>query len=909
MRNGLKKSVQVILSMVVILVLLMWVLWKTVPRWLPSVAGHWLPEGTQLVLKGSPHWSNGTLQLPGLRYVAGDCTLADAKDARLSNASGRWALDLDTLTVDTACLSKLPSGENPSAALSLADIQKMIPAGRVNIAHFSVTPWQRYAGKLHLDNTDGVQHLSFTGESLTLDAILEGNRTLAIHTFSLTPPGSEQPITLSGKLLLPATFDRLPESGELHAEMQTAQVPNPLDIQLSWQATQGVLTLTEKGSEQPLAMLPWKLNGQSLQIAQGQWRWPYAAQPLAGGVNITLSDWTKTFDQTNITARLNVLTQGHNGKANVVLTMGPGRIGLLDSNLDFRLTGQANLQATSLSASLPGVLSGSVLNPTLALKSGSLLRAWGKPMTSLTITDARWPLAGVKVSAQGVSGPLQAILKARHSYWGKFDLHLNGKAQTFWPDAGRWDFNYWGNGHLPPLSGRWDMSGKGQWHENVISVNSLSTGFARLHYGIVDVEAPRLTLEQPFVWQRPVPERFKKQYPDLPTVFKGDIKLVAKKIAFDNGGYLPPATLTLQLSGDTPSHFNMRGSLDAKPIGPIRLTGRWDGERLRGEGWWPKQQLTAFQTLLTPDFNIRLREGSFYAQSAFSAARGQGFIAGGHWVVKNGGMWLKDGDLSGLDFSLPYRLKDAVWQLGVKQPVTLRIGEVNNLITMNNITADLQGHYPWSESQPLTLSNLGVDALRGHLSLSALRMPQHDAAVLKLEKINLSELFTALKPKQLAMSGLIYGELPLYVDNPKWIIHNGWIKNDGGLTLRLDQQFADAMASGNFANGLVIGLLRYLEISRSEAQVSLDNLGELTMAAKVDGVNYTDNSRGGDKEKREIVLNYSHQENIYQLWRSLRFGDNLQEWLQQQIALPANSLSKSPAAIGQKEEKTLRKEQ
>jgi hypothetical protein len=127
--------------------------------------------------------------------------------------------------------------------------------------------------------------------------------------------------------------------------------------------------------------------------------------------------------------------------------------------------------------------------------------------------------------------------------------------------------------------------------------------------------------------------------------------------------------------------------------------------------------------------------------------------------------------------------------------------------------------------------------------------------------------------------------------------------------LRLDQQFADAMASGNFANGLVIGLLRYLEISRSEAQVSLDNLGELTMAAKVDGVNYTDNSRGGDKEKREIVLNYSHQENIYQLWRSLRFGDNLQEWLQQQIALPANSLSKSPAETGQKEEKTLRKEQ
>jgi hypothetical protein len=30
-------------------------------------------------------------------------------------------------------------------------------------------------------------------------------------------------------------------------------------------------------------------------------------------------------------------------------------------------------------------------------------------------------------------------------------------------------------------------------------------------------------------------------------------------------------------------------------------------------------------------------------------------------------------------------------------------------------------------------------------------------------------------------------------------------------------------------------------------------------------------------QREVIVLNYSHQENIYQLWRSLRFGDNLQQ--------------------------------
>ena len=228
--------------------------------------------------------------------------------------------------------------------------------------------------------------------------------------------------------------------------------------------------------------------------------------------------------------------------------------------------------------------------------------------------------------------------------------------------------------------------------------------------------------------------------------------------------------------------------------------------------------------------------------------------------------------------------------LGVKQPVMLRVREVNNLVKLENITADLQGTYPWSESTPLTLSNLGVDTLRGHISMSALRMPQHDAAVLKLDKINLSELFTALKPKQLAMSGNINGELPLYVNDPHWIVRDGWIQNDGWLTLRLDQQFADAMAAGNLANRLVIEWIRYMEIREMIAKVNLDNLGELTMKSHVTGANTS------GKQDREVNLNYTHQENIYQLWRSLRFGDNLQEWLQQEISLPANSLSHQPDA-------------
>ncbi|MCC8269208.1 YdbH domain-containing protein, partial [Escherichia coli] len=35
-----------------------------------------------------------------------------------------------------------------------------------------------------------------------------------------------------------------------------------------------------------------------------------------------------------------------------------------------------------------------------------------------------------------------------------------------------------------------------------------------------------------------------------------------------------------------------------------------------------------------------------------------------------------------------------------------------------------------------------------------------------------------------------------------------------------------------------------------------------------------------------VNLNYTHEENVFTLWRSLRFGDNLQAWLEQNTVLP-----------------------
>ncbi|WP_436628671.1 intermembrane phospholipid transport protein YdbH family protein, partial [Escherichia coli] len=41
--------------------------------------------------------------------------------------------------------------------------------------------------------------------------------------------------------------------------------------------------------------------------------------------------------------------------------------------------------------------------------------------------------------------------------------------------------------------------------------------------------------------------------------------------------------------------------------------------------------------------------------------------------------------------------------------------EVINLVTAKNITADLQGRYPWTEEDPLLLTDVSVDVLGGNV--------------------------------------------------------------------------------------------------------------------------------------------------------------------------------------------------
>ncbi|MGG4662516.1 YdbH family protein [Providencia vermicola] len=843
------------------------ILWITVARWLPVVASHYLPKPLQLSFS-DPRISQGQLQIAELSLTAKNCQLVDLQNARLSLFP--LHLNIDNVNVSTECISALESDEVASGEpLNIAELIDEIPLFSIVINNINIQPWDDYQGSIWLRRSDKNIPLQFDfrGDNLRLSSLITKEKQLVISEFSAFLPEQQQTITLTGDVQLPLIASQLPQKGMLEANFKLLSPEKHLKAKLAWLDENGVLIVTDTDMQKTVLNLPWALSPSIVTVSQGKWQWEEAGIPIEGGVSFQIENWEKPLGDMIFSGRLNMLTQAKKGKGNIVLTLPETHLDLLNTDVDFKLNGQVKYDDMVLDINLPAKISGQLTSPKISLLSGSLLRAYGRASPTIMLKEIRLPLAGTSLSEEGISGRLQAILKVQEQYWGDFDIHLDGKANKFTFDNGKWFWNYWGNAKLPSLAARWDIKGNGSWQDSLITLNNLTTGFDQIKYGLLSMSAPRLKLTKPLQWQRD----------GTKASFNGALQLTSNRMQFGVESYLPKITVNADIKGKSPAEFQLKGDLSTQDVGPIVIFGRWDGERLRGEARWPEQSVTAFQTLIPADLGLELKQGKLFSQAAFSITPEDGFIAGGHWRVENTSLWLKDGELSGLNFVLPWRLKQSTWTFGEKSPVELRIKKLNNLFELTDIKADLVGTYPPTDAAPLKLTNVGFKMLGGDVSMDLLRWPQTDASTIRLHQIELSQLFTILKVSQFAVSGKVNGELPFYLNNPEWIVKQGWVENSGPLTLRLDTQFVESIQKDNISAGAAIGWLQYLEIKRSRTDVNITNLGQLTMKTILEGFN------AQEKKKREVHLNYQHEENIFQLWRSLRFGSSLEEWLEKNL--------------------------
>ena len=135
-----------------------------------------------LVTGGEPAGITGQFALAsgrpgvgGARFTAQDCLLANVGPTRLAYHQGRWQLSSDKVSVDSACLSKLPGGDASSAPLALDQLQRELPSLDLTLNDLTLIPWQRYAGKLQLSSGPDGQRLHYQGPNLSAEAQLDEN--------------------------------------------------------------------------------------------------------------------------------------------------------------------------------------------------------------------------------------------------------------------------------------------------------------------------------------------------------------------------------------------------------------------------------------------------------------------------------------------------------------------------------------------------------------------------------------------------------------------------------------------------------------------------------------------------------------------------------------------------------------
>ncbi|WP_241607555.1 YdbH family protein [Rosenbergiella australiborealis] len=840
--------------------------------WFIPLVHYYLPNGVTVERQSGFSLSLSHLSLPSLSLSAQGCQLAQLTNPRVALSGYPLKISAEKLTINSDCIKQWPTVSSSNAApITLRQLQQILPSSNLDIASVEITPWPSYQGALHFTSLGAQQHLTYQGTALQLDMDLVG-QTLNIHKVAIEYPLFQQPLTLSGKITLADQLTALPEQMSIETKAWVDTYPNPLSILLTHDHQQGSLTVNDDSTQQQLLNVPYVLTADTFSIDQGKWAWPLVGQNLSGFFSLSAKNWQKGIEQTTLTGRVNALTQGRGGKGNIVLTLGPGRLSFSENEFPLRLTGTAKLKALQFYAGLPAILRGSLFSPVIHFQPKALLLMRGEILPGWEVDEARWPIAGVRLTSQGLSGLLQANFMVRNERSSFYLLHLAGMASNFLPDKGRWDWRYWGKGMILPINANWDVQGRGFWHNEEITLTSLSTGFDQIRYGSMLMQQPRMTLQHPAHW---VTQKDNRQ-------FTGKFKITADQTFFGQTSQLPSSQLDLSVQGPTPEQFTFKGQMVAGNIGPVRVIGRRDNRRWLGRAWWPEQSLTVFQPLVGSSKNIALRAGRLRAQAAFSFTDEKGFQAGGHGVVTEGDVWLPDYQFQGVNFSLPFRFSQDRWHFGLRAPVSLHIANIENKFPMNDLTLKVKGSWPWDEEHPLDINDASLNIFGGTLAMQHLHLPQHHSALLEIKHLGLSQLITAIHPKQIAMSGKVSGELPFWIENSPWLIENGWIKDDKGLTLRVDKDLLDQILKNNIAAGAAIDWLRYMEISKSYATVQVNAKGDLLMRSEIHGTSLFD-----DKRQR-VNLNYQHEENIFMLWRSLSYGDNLQSWIEEQTRLPAN---------------------
>ncbi|MCY1504359.1 Dicarboxylate transport [compost metagenome] len=167
--------------------------------------------------------------------------------------------------------------------------------------------------------------------------------------------------------------------------------------------------------------------------------------------------------------------------------------------------------------------------------------------------------------------------------------------------------------------------------------------------------------------------------------------------------------------------------------------------------------------------------------------------------------------------------------------------------------------------------DVSADVLGGHMHAPTLQWPSSQLQAVAIGRINLAEVAALQSDPNptVQLAGRVGGNLPLQLTKDSLALRSGHVRNEGPLLLKvLPSAGVTAMGQSNRAVELALDVLSNLAIDEFEARLNMKPDGWLDAAVTIKGQN-------PQKKSLPIVLNYTHRENVFELLRSLRIGDDI----------------------------------
>ena len=879
--------------------------WWLTPKQVEQMANHFLLPEYRLLLSDQWLMQSSELQLSELQLATSECTLTTLQNVRLNWWLPR--LEVENVVVDYACFEHLPVSEETKTPPKLTALFDIIPDSELVVEHLHIKGLdETQQPMLHqLISSDKSVSVHYDGEKLKLHAnartdeglILEHHSTL-VRQHSVFQwrgqtdfhPSTTENYHLNFTLQLNDELWQPPSQGDIILDWQNSQwTVEQGHLQFVWNGDKGKITAQDLTRNAPLLDIPFTFTEKGLDISWGTFYWTFDGyQPIKGFLGLAARKPQEGWLPLGLDLNVILQTFGEQGKGEIVISGKNGEIGGGEKKnaffFDLTTRGDLRYNNTVAQTNLKYHIGGDLDLPLLRFYPGSIFKMDNlQPDSKIHV---RVPLDDVLVGRYGLEGRLQATLQGFTPQFEQLDLKLDGLAHEFIAGiktifelrderqklrvaelqaANRWDWTIEGNAHWKSLKTPVNMKGIGFWEGDHIELNQLFAHSGKVSIDGVKMAPLSLELKDRLRWN------YEKQH------IRGLMQAKTDWIEFAYGGRFEKPVFGLGIDGKSIDHFNAAGDLKAGLLGPLDLFATYENNTLSGKISWKEQSAKVFQSLFPQQWEWIIHQGSIKGESDF-VINSNGIAMTGIFNLHHGKITMPDGEIEGLDISFPLNYQNLKLQLKSNQPIHLSVKNMRiGALATHNGTFDIFGAYPYSEHHPLTLSKVKIGLFDGELTVDKLNFPQRQMAVLSFKNIDLAQVLEMAQYNQLSLNGRANATFPFWLGHKICLICNGKLEQVGKLHFKVNESVVDGLKKGGWTEGILVDLLKELELNDSKASIDLAPNGQMALHATINGFNPTKQGH------HPITLNYMHRENMFELWDMIDYGSQFEQKLQHRL--------------------------